>query len=613
MQEIAEEMARRRLAQDPMLNRMIEVRDRYNGDVVVPVPDTDDDIPLASLAPLLIAEAVEHPALYASQVQPNLMCPAIDAAKSHGVRSVDFATRRRKAISYVWDKSWWELMLGRFYRHLSGYATSALLVELDFERHIPIIRTMDPLSAYPEPKAPEDLSLPRNVGFIEGKSIDWLHHNFPETRSTIVHGAGFATAASNEGELWDVVEWYDEEEIVLGVLGPRDTYHSWTAEPIRWVRELARYPHMLGRCPAIVPKRVTMDRIISQLSNVIGHSDLMAKLMYLDIRATERSVFPDRYVLAKTGQNPRLVEGQWLDGETGEINLVTDADAIGVLQGTPDPNNKMTMDRVERNLRVSTGLVPQAGGETYGALRTGRGIDSLLGAALDPKTAELHHVAERYLTEANELCLIAFRRRWPGRQYSVGSPLDPGDVEFVPDTHVETDRGRLFVENHVHYPLPGLDDINATQVIGQMVGAQLISLRDARRMHPHVRDPEGTERALLVEQLEQLALGALGQRATQGGIPPEDLARIIELVYEGMRPHEAIAQANKEAQERQAAAPPPPTPEQAVAPEATPGLAAPGEGQEMGAGGGVPEPTIQGPPESLQNLQALAQALKQPA
>jgi hypothetical protein len=614
MTAIAEEMARRRLAQNPLLERMIEVRDRYNGDVVIPVPETDDDIPLSSLAPLLIAESVEHPALYASQMPPNISVPALQPGKSSGVRSADYASRRRKALSTVWDESWWELVLGRMYRHLAGYAVSALIVEIDYDRHMPLLRTRDPLSAYPEPKAPEDLSLPRNCGFISGKSIDWLHHNFPETRETVHQGAGFATAASQEGELWDVVEWWDDTECVLGVLGPRDAYHSWTAEPIRWVQELTRHPHMFGRCPAIIPKRVTMDRIISQLSNVIGHTDLMAKLMYLDIRATERAIFPARYVLAKTGQNPRLVDGEWHDGETGEINLITDADAIGELQGTPDPNNKMTMDRVERNVRVSTGLIPQAGGETYGALRTGRGIDSLMGAALDPKTAELHHLAERYLTQANELCLTAFRKRWPTRSYSVGSPLDPGVVEFKPADHVEADvDGKLFVKNHVHYPIPGMDDINATQVVGQMIGAQLVSLYDARRMHPHVRDPEGTERQLLVEQLEQLALGALGQRAQAGGIPPEDLARIIELVYEGKRPHEAIAQANKEASDRQAAEPPAPQPGQIAAPEQMPGLAMPAEGAGMGAAGGPEPDMIQPPGQDLGDLQALVSALQSPA
>lgn len=606
-QAIAEEMARRRLAQHPLIERMIEVRDRVNGDVVIPVPEMDDDIPLASLAPLLMAEGVEFPATYAAQMPPSILVPALDPSKTDGSRSLDWASRRRKALYYAWDKSWWELFIGRFYRHLAGYAVSAVVVRTDHDRHLPRIETRDPLSAYPEPKAPEDLTLPSNCGFIQGHSIDWLHHYFPATRDQLPRGAGFAAAQTSEGELWDVVEWIDADEIVLGVLGPRDGQSSWTSEPIRWAMELGRYPNAIGRCTAIIPKRVTMDRIISQLSNVIGHTDLLAKLMYMDIRATERSVFPDKYVIAKTGQNPRLVSGEWHEGATGEVNLITDADGIGVLPGTPDPNNKMTMDRIERNFRVSTGLVPQAGGETYGALRTGRGIDSLMGAALDPKTAELHHIAERYLTEANELILLAYRKVWPKRSYMVSSPLDPGAVKFTPSTHIEDDYdGEMWLENRVHYPLPGMDDINATQVIGQMLGAELVSKMDARRMHPHVRDPEGTERQITVEQLESFQMQSLAQRAQQG-MPPIDYSRIIELVMDGKRLHEAVMIADREAQERQAAEPPPPGPGQLAPPETQPGLALPGEGAEMQQPPAIPQPA-----ESLGNLRELVAAMQAP-
>jgi hypothetical protein len=283
-----------------------------------------------------------------------------------------------------------------------------------------------------------------------------------------------------------------------------------------------------------------------------------------------------------------------------------DADAIGNLPATPDPNNKATMDRLERNFRVSSGLIPQAGGETYGALRTGRGIDALMGAALDPRTTELHHIAERYFTEINELILLSYRKAWPSRSFSVYSPLDPGAVQFVPETHVELDDDdrQPFVENRVYYPIPGMDDINATQVVGQMMGANLVSAYDARRMHPHVRDPEGTERRLLVEALEGMNLQSLAQRATTPpGIPPEDTARMLELAYEGKPLHEIIQTVNDEASKRQA--------EQAPPPEAQmPGLANPGEGAEAGMMG---EGMVSGPGTNLERLDQLMGAIAAPA
>jgi len=347
--EISEEMARRRLSASPMIDRMIAVRDRYNADIVVPVPEADEEnqgIPYQALTPLLIADGVDHPALYASQAPPALFVPAIDPTKEHGVRSIEYARRRRKAIHKSWDKSWWELVLGRMYRHLAAYAVSALVVEADVDKRLPIIATRDPLTAYPEPKAPEDLTMPRNCGFLKGMSLDWLHYRYPQTKDSVPRGSGFAGAASTEGEVWDVVEWMDDEEIVIGLLGPRDRWHSWTSEPKRWAQELDRYPNVIGRCPVVCPRKVTLDRIISQLSNLTGHADLMARLLHLDIMATEAAIFPDRYVLSKTGQNPRLAAGEWKSGETGETNIVLDADAVGNLPATPDPNNKLTIDRL---------------------------------------------------------------------------------------------------------------------------------------------------------------------------------------------------------------------------------------------------------------------------
>jgi len=149
-----------------------------------------------------------------------------------------------------------------------------------------------------------------------------------------------------------------------------------------------------------------------------------------------------------------------------------------------------------------------------------------------------------------------------------------------------------------------MDDINATQVIGQMLGAGLISKEDARRMHPHVRDPEGTGRQLLVDQLEDFALQALAMRAQQG-LAPIDYARIIDLIYEGHPLHVAIAMADREAQERQASLAPPAPPGMATAPESQPGLAQPGEGAEA-------QPSVQPPGQGLENLRALVGALRSP-
>ena len=95
----------------------------------------------------------------------------------------------------------------------------------------------------------------------------------------------------------------------------------------------------------------------------------MAKFMALELIAQEKAIFPDRYIIGRSGQVPMIVGGEWKDGREGEVNVLLDAENIGELRSAPDQNTRVAIDRLERNARISTGTVPQIGGESYGALR----------------------------------------------------------------------------------------------------------------------------------------------------------------------------------------------------------------------------------------------------
>jgi hypothetical protein len=89
--------------------------------------------------------------------------------------------------------------------------------------------------------------------------------------------------------------------------------------------------------------------------------------------------------------------------------------------------------------------------------------------------------------------------------------------------------------------------------------------------------------------------------AASGQLPPSDLARIMKLVGGNKTLADAVAQVQREAQQRQATAGPPGAPEGPAAPgspEAQPGIAAPGAGAEAGA-------AIPAQPQSVANLLAM--------
>jgi hypothetical protein len=596
----------RQMNNGELLEKMIEVRRRYNSDWVLPYVSDHDDAVLPPTTPALIAEAIDFLGMRAASVMPYMNSPAIDPTKEIGVRSREYGAIRRKILGATHHQSKTKLHMRRAMRHLAGYATASMIVVPDFETSLPRLELRDPLTSYPEPKAAEDLSPPKNCAFVYAKSVDWLRANYPQVRDWV------ASSKSTGEEMWDVVEWVDEEVTIIGILGPRD-WESRTlgnSGAVIQSMELHRWPNPTGICPVYIPGRVTLDKIISQIANLTGQVDLMAQLQALSIAAGEKAIFRDRFIIGDSIKAPQLVGGQWKDGRTGEMNIVLDAKNIGELAGTPDPTTQMMIDRLERNVRIGTGLVPQAGGETYGSLRTGRGMDSMMGTAVDPRIQEMQEIMEVALEHVNFVVFEQYKAYWPDKKFSMfsGWPGDKGTVEFTPSVHIETS------DNVVAYTIPGSDVQGTTIQLGQLLGMKAISLHTLRSRHPYIDDPDAESARVEEETIEEALLQGLANQAAQGAIPVTYLALIEK--YRRKEPDlvQAILKADAEMKAEQAKMAPPPEEGQFAAPEQMPGLAGPApmppsmpppmpEGAPQGMGGQA------GPPPDMQQLLS---ALQQP-
>lgn len=617
-QDIASTLWARRRARSVLLEKMEDVRRRYNGDVVVALPNVDDEAALPPMTPALIADAIDHTAMRAASTMPMIRVPALDPFSEE---SMDRASTRREAYRATWRQSHLNLGLRRSYRHLAGYATCALAVVPDQHQKRPKIEVRDPLMCFPEPRAAEDVDLPRNAAFVYGKSVEWVKANYGDNEQAMnIIGNSMSARrgyAHDTTQLWDVCEWIDEDDVVMGLLGPRFSTDRMAAEdPFRWSCELARWQNKAGVCTVVIPERVTLDRIASQIANVVGIVDLMAKIMSLDIAATEKAIWPDRYIIGKTGQTPRVVGGRWKDGRTGETNIVLDAENVGELRSAPDPAGDRLVDRLERNARVSSGLVPQMGGETYGALRTGRGIDSLMGAAVDPRIQEMQEIMQTALASANEAVCATYKGYWPSRKYVLftGRFGKDAHTELVPSRDMESH------ENAVSYPILGADVTQTTVEVGQLNGAKLISRQTARVLHPHIDDPEYEDERVLFEDLEDSLKQSILARAADpaGGFPPEDMAYLLDTVQRGTSLAKAVMEVNRRAQERQAQLAAEAPEGMATDPLAQPGVGNPGEGGQVqlapGAGAGYgPQgegTPIPPPAQGLQNLGLILKSLK---
>lgn len=593
------------MQQGPLLTRMKDILDRYDGDWILPMPDMEREPNLPPLTPALIAEAVDQMAMRAASVRPNVIFPAIEPTKDLGRRSREYADKRRKIIGATYHHSKWNLSRRRYYRQLSAYHTCSIVVLPDFTCDMPRIEIRDPLGTFVEPTANEELRPPEYVAFVTRHSAEYLRRNFPASRQE----NGGPIHAQDHRELWDCVEWYDLEQTVFGIVGPvYDDRRMSNQRP--WINPWQQlspvYPNRTGMIPAIVPHNVSLGRIASRIGSMLGNVDLQARLMALDILAQEKAIWPDMYAIGRAGGMPRIIGGQWKDGREGEINLLQDVEQIGQIRSTPDVRTTQTIDRLERNFRTSTGLVPQFGGETYGALRTGRGMDALAGIALDPRIQELHEISEAWMPHINSVILETYKAYWGDKKYSMysGWTGDRGMVNFTPNEHIEN------THNTVTYNFPGADVAQQTQILGSLRGAKAISTKTFREMHPYIDDPEAEMHWVWEEDFDEALRQSVLQKLLSGEMPLVVSTLIKDYLDKGMHIFDAVRLADEEMRKRQASEAPPAPEGMVASPETMPGMTAPPQqamAMQPPAGQGAPPA---GPPANPRaNIQQLLQAM----
>jgi hypothetical protein len=290
--------------------------------------------------------------------------------------------------------------------------------------------------------------------------------------------------------------------------------------------------------------------------------------MALEVIAVQKGVFPDTWLVGRAGETPQIVNPS--DGLTGEVGIIRGGD-LKDMQMQPGYMTNPAIDRLERAQRLTAGIPAEFGGESTSNIRTGRRGDAVLSAVVDFTVQEAQRILARSLQEENRLA-IDMAKAYAGRRkrsFYVTTKNAKGQVEYTPNENFDTN------DNVVSYSHPGADINNLVIGGGQRVGMGTMSKRSFMAIDPLVDDPEFEHDTVIAEQLEQAMLSSLQQQASEGAIPPADLARIISLVKNNeMELAEAVDKVQREAQERQA------TPAIEGAPETQPGLAMPGMGAE---------------------------------
>lgn len=560
--EIAAMLQERQQLQGPIIENMRQLRDTYNGDLVIPLPEMDKRE--KSAVANLITTGLDQTAMRIASTMPSVFYPAL--------KEGDSASEKRARIRKRATMGWWEankmpLKMRRRARWLIGYASSPVVLRPDTKWGAARWDVRDPLNTFPSTGEDPDSITPDNCIFTYTRSRAWMQARYPEALSKLQ-----SLKVTKPDDLVRIAEYTDGEVTVLMA--------SATIKPNPWDSdmrglpnvELERVHNRTGMCLAVVPQRITLDRPMGQFDSLVGMYQLQSKLMALEVIAVERGIFPDTYLVSRPGETARFVAGPY-DGRTGQVNVVQGGD-IREMAANPGFATNGMMDRIERAQRIASGTPAEFGGESTTNVRTGKRGDAILSAVVDFPIQEAQEVLAASLQEENRRA-IAIAKTYFGNErksFYVSSRGAKGHVDYVPNKDFEDDN------NVVTYSHSGADANSLVVGLGQRIGIGIMSKQTAQEIDPFIADPELEKDRVVSEGLEQALLQSIQTQAAQGAIPPADVAAIAALVAsDKMDLAEAVTKVHEEAQKRQATVAP------AGAPETMPGLAQPGMGAEQPA------------------------------
>lgn len=585
-EDITATLARRRADRGPWIARALAIRDAYHGDIAVPLPEIESNERPAVAN--LLNQGLEQMALRVASVTPNIVCPPRDATKTERKEAI----KRRNAMFGWWEASVMDQKLAQRARHLLGYSQSYSWVRWDPQNEIPRYRVCDPLATYPSDTYIEDHvnAAPDDVITVYVRSLGDLAKRYPQAMA-LMH-----STKMKSDEMIEVAEYADCEEHVLVATSTRTAREDpWSQQVLGGSPnggfqplELDRLPNRAGCVPVGCAVRLGLDRPMSKFEGMIDLYMMQSRLMSLEMIAVERGIFPDTWMVSRPNETARIITAA--DGLRGQIGEVQGAD-IKEIALNPGYQTNPTIDRLERNQRVTAGIPSDFGGESASNIRTGRRGDSVLSATVDFPIAEAQRILARSLQHENKVAIALAKAYSPNKEKSfyVSWKGAQGWTDYIPSKTFVTD------ENIVSYSSPGADLNDLVVGGGQRLGMKTMSRARFMDLDPLVEDPEREHDYVMAEALEDALLSGIQTQAQQGAMPPGDVAKVIMLVKsDRMELAEAVEQVHKEAQERQA------TPAPAGSPETMPGLAQPGMGAEQ-----PPQAAATQPPGGLAGLRSL--------
>jgi len=593
-EEIISLWTERKKAQHPWVTRSRQIRDVYNGDYAIPLPELDESEKVAVAN--LIQLGIDQTAKRITSSIPRLVCPP---TRPNFKAAEENALLRKQVLTGFWESNKLRTKMRRRARHFVAYTSSPVIIRPDFKNKQPIWVVRDPLYTFPSGSNDPDEIQPANCIFTFNRGLGWLKQRYPDQMSRLRKTGNTAT-----NDQYTLIEYTDADETVLCIMGAPKSTDQWQGQDDASLGtapylELERFRNRAGICLAVTPGRITLDRPLGMFDGVKGMYEMQGKIMALLTIAAQKNVFPDEWITSPDGGDPTIV--QEADGLTG-IRGIIKGGTIVTEHADPSQTSLQVLDRLESSVRQEGGIPADMTGLSASNVRTGRRGDSIMSATVDPTIQEAQECFEYSLQEENRRAIAISKAYWGPQKLSVyfGRGTGASKAEYVPEKVFDSD------QNIVSYAYAGADPSGLIIEIGQRLGMGTMSKKTGMKLDPLIDDWEIEHGLVITEGLEAALFASIQQQAQSGGIPPTDIARIIELVATKKQTIvEAVQNAQKEAQTRQASSGPPGAPDGAVpagSPEAQPGIAPPGAGAE--------QPSIQGPTGGQSNLMDLLNTMR---
>lgn len=422
-------------------------------------------------------------------------------------------------------------------RHLTAYGATTAAITWDRTEHRPTWTVRSPLNALPAPDPHHQHPVPRDIIYAYRTTVGQMKADGYGNQAVAVAGPD-----AQPGDRLTLIEFLDAEQHALLLLGA-DQYGN------RRHTFLENWSHGLGITPATYIQRTGLETLAGQFDQMVGMYEAQAMLMALEILAVQKGIFPDTYLESRPNEVAQFIDGPH-DGRTGLVSVVAGG-TIREINPQPGYLTNPTIDRLERNQRVTGGIPPEFGGESGSNLRTGRRGDAVLSATIDMPIAYAQQLLADGLEQENTIAMKQALMYDADGTRTLPKGLGNSDR---PVTYVA---GIVFKDtsaSQVTYPAAG-SDINTLIVgLGQRVGLGIMSKQTAARMDPYVDNAEFEHDAIIAEGLETALMSGLQQQASQGAIPPDTLARIMRVVRnDRLELAEAVTKVQEDAQAEQQA------------------------------------------------------------